>query len=141
MKIFYFMKIQRIIKSKFVWKPNKNHHTIQRLTVNSNVDKKLSEKKKLPINNISNSDKKEIEYFSKWGDLIVIKADKGMVTVILDLEDYIVKANNQLENNLLYQRLNEDPVTKHTKMVNTATKNLRGKNFLEIGPQKQSKKS
>ena len=64
-----------------------------------------------------------------------------MVTVILDLEDYIVKANNQLENNLLYQRLNEDPVTKHTKMVNTAAKNLRGKNFLEIAPQKRSKKS
>ena len=128
MKIFYFMKIQRIIKSKFVWKPNKNHHTIQRLTVNSNVDKKLSEKKKLPINNISSSGKKAIECFSKWGDLIVIKADKGMVTVILDLEDYIVKANNQLENNLLYQRLNEDPVTKHPKMVNTATKNLRSKN-------------
>lgn len=51
-----------------------------------------------------------------------------MVTVILDLEDYIAKANNQLENNLLYQRLNEDPVTKHPKMVNTATKNLRSKN-------------
>ena len=60
-----------------------------------------------------------------------------MLTVILDLEDYIAKVNNQLENKLLYQRLNEDPVTKHTKMVNTATKNIRSKNFLEVGPQKR----
>lgn len=46
-----------------------------------------SQRKKLPINNLSNNDKKAIQYFSKRDDLIITKADKEGATVILDIED------------------------------------------------------
>ena len=59
-------------------------------------------KKKLPIINPSNNDKKATEYFSKLIDLITAKADKGRTTVILDLGDYIAKVNRQPSNNLFY---------------------------------------
>ena len=78
------------------------------------------EKKKLLINNLSHSDKKVIEYFSKRYDLIITNAEKRGAIVILDVEDHVVKANNQLKHELFYHRLNEDPTTKHSETVNTA---------------------
>ena len=58
--------------------PSKNHHKTQTFieAVNNDADKTFLEKKKLPINNLSNSDKKAIEYFSKLDDLIITKQVK-----------------------------------------------------------------
>ena len=47
-----------------------------------------------------------MEHFSKRNDLVITKADKGRATVILDVTDYIAKANEQLQDNSFYQKLN-----------------------------------
>ena len=52
---------------------------------------------KLPKNNLTDTDKNAIEYFSKRNNLVKMKADKGGATVILDVKDYISKANEQLK--------------------------------------------
>ena len=52
---------------------------------------------KLPKNNLTDTDKNAIEYFSKRNNLVIMKADKGGATVILDVKDYISKANEQLK--------------------------------------------
>ena len=67
----------------------------------------------MPGNNLTNTDKNAVEYFSKRNHLVITKADKGGATVILDVKDYIAKANEQLQDNSFYQKLNVDPTTKH----------------------------
>lgn len=57
------------------------------------------------------------------------KSDKGGATVILDVEDYIAKVNDQFENNLFYQRVNGDSKQNTLKLLIQLLKNLRNKNF------------
>ena len=64
---------------------------------------RFSDTKKLPKNNLTDTDKNAIKYFSKRNDLVLTKADKGGATVILDVKDYIAKANEQLQD--FYQKL------------------------------------
>ena len=45
----------------------------------------------------------------KRSDPDIRKVRKDGTTVILDAKHYISKANKQLQNNLFYQKLNEDP--------------------------------
>ena len=81
---------------------------------------RFSDKNKLPENNLTDTDKNAIEYFLKRNDLVKTKADKGGVTVILDVKDYISKANEQLQDNCFYQKLNVDSTAKHSEIVNSA---------------------
>ena len=54
-----------------------------------------------------------------------MKADKGGSTVILEVKDYIAKANKQLQDNLFYQKLNVDLIAKHSEIVNSAIENFK----------------
>lgn len=57
-----------VIKCKSNWEPKKNPHTIETIAeaVENNVKKILQEKNKLPRNNLSESDKAAIYYFTMW---------------------------------------------------------------------------
>ena len=48
-------------------------------------------------------------------------ADKGGATVILDVEDYIEKANKVLKDENYYKRISHDPTHEHMKIVNDIT--------------------
>ena len=52
---------------------------------------RFSDKKKLPKNNLTDTDKNPAENFSRRNDLVITKAEKGEATVILDVKDYIAK--------------------------------------------------
>ena len=91
---------------------------------------RFSDTKKLPKNNLTDTDKSAIEYISKRKDLVITKADKGGATVILDVKDYIAKANEQLQDNSFYQKLNVDPTTKHSDIVNSAIESFRKQELL-----------
>ena len=67
--------------------------------------------------NISQHEKSIISEFSKWEDLVFTKADKGEATVILDVEDYIEKANKQLKDEDYYKRISHDLTHEHMKIV------------------------
>ena len=69
---------------------------------------RFSDKKKLPKSDLTDTDKNAVEYFSKCNDLVITKADKGGATVILDVKDYITKANEQLQDDYFYQKLNAE---------------------------------
>ena len=60
-----------------------------------------SYKNKLPKNNLTDTNKNAIEHFSKRNNLVIMKADKGGATVILDVKDYFAKTNKQLQGNFL----------------------------------------
>ena len=48
------------------------------------------------------------------------EGSKGGATVFLDVKVYIVKANEQLQDNSFYQKPNVNPIAKHSEIVNIA---------------------
>ena len=68
--------------------------------VNKDIVERFSDQNKLPKNNLTDTDKNAIEYFSKRNDLVITKADKGGATVILDVKDSTTKANEQFQDTL-----------------------------------------
>ena len=46
-----------------------------------------------------------MKYFSKRNDLVITKANKGGTSVILDVKDYIAKANEQLQDNSIKSQM------------------------------------
>ena len=120
------------IKSKTNWEPKKNHHTVETFieAVNKDIVERFSDTKKLPKNNLTDTDKNAIEYFLKRNDLLITKANKGGATVILDVKDYIAKANEQLQDNSFYQKLYVDPTAKHSDIVNSAIESFRKQELL-----------
>ena len=98
------------IKSKTNWEPKKNYRTVETFieAVKKDIVERFSDKKKLPKSDLTDTDKNAVEYFSKCNDLVITKADKGGATVILDVKDYIAKANEQLQDDDFYQKLNAE---------------------------------
>ena len=108
------------IKPKSTWEPPENHHTINTFmqTLSNDVDEIFKHKRTLLRNNISQREKSIISDFSKREDLVFTKSVKGGATVILDVEDYIEKANKELEDENYYKRISLDPSHEHMKMIN-----------------------
>ena len=106
-------------KPKSTWEPKKKHHTINSFieALNNDVDEIFKHKQTLPRNNISQHEKNIISEFSKREDLVFTKADKGGAIVILDLEDYIEKANKELKDEIYYKKISYDPTHNYMKIV------------------------
>ena len=111
------------IKPKSTWEPPENHHTINTFmqTLSNDVDEIFKHKRTLLRNNISQREKSIISDFSKREDLVFTKSVKGGATVILDVEDYIEKANKVLKDENYYKRISHDPTHEHMKIVNDIT--------------------
>ena len=54
-----------------------------------------------------------------------MKAGKGGATAFPDVKDYIAKANEQLEYSFFNQKLNVDPTTKYSEIVNSTIASFR----------------
>ena len=85
----------------------------------------MQEKKNLPRNNFSISDKRAKDYFRKREDIVLTKDEKGGATVIMDVGEYIIKANQQLTEGNFYSKLNEDPTRKHSDIVNNTIESFK----------------
>ena len=121
-----------IIKCKSNWEPKKNHHTIETFVeaVENNVENILQEKKKLPRNYFSESDKAAIDYFTKREEIVITKTDKGGPTAIMDVDECISKANQQLTDGNFHRKLNEDPTRKYSDIVNNTIKSFKKQELL-----------
>ena len=93
---------------------------------------RLSDKNKLLQNNFTNSDENAIAHFLKCKDLVITKSDKGRSTVILHVKDYIVKANEKLQHNLFYQKLNVDSTARHSRIVNCCRKFQKARTIIKL---------
>ena len=56
---------------------------------------------------ISESDKATTDYFINQEDIVMTKAEKGGATVIMDVNEYMSKANQQLTDGNFYRKLNK----------------------------------
>ena len=83
----------------------------------------MQEKKKLPRNYFSESDKAAIDYFTKREDIVITKTDK-------DVDECISKANQQLTDGNFHRKLNEDPTRKYSDIVNNTIKSFKKQELL-----------
>ena len=93
--------------------------------VDTDVVKRFVDKNKHLKINLMVTDKNAKEHFSKCSDYIIMKADEGGTTVILDVKDYIENTNKQLQDNSFYQTQNVDPIVKHSEIVNSPIESFR----------------
>ncbi|XP_072016889.1 uncharacterized protein [Amphiura filiformis] len=72
---------------------------------------------KLPPSNISKEQRTAISTLGKDNNILVLPADKGRCTVVLDKSDYEEKANALLNDAKVYEPLKRDPTAGYKKKV------------------------
>ena len=93
-------------------------------------DIKSSKTKKLPRDNLAKSEREALVNLQKRNDIIITKADKGGVVVILDIKDYIAEADRQLNDTNNYEQLDFDPTELNTEKIKSEINNLKNENLL-----------
>ena len=93
--------------------------------LNNDTYELFKHKQTLSHNNILLHEKNIISEFSKQEDLVFSKADKGRATVILDVGDYIEKANKELKYENYYKKISHDPTHEHKKIVRDTIETFR----------------
>ena len=80
---------------------------------------KIVRKTKIPTSNITTEERKALFELKKDQDIIILPADKGRTTVILDKQDYKEKVDNLLADTSTYTKLSRNPTSKFkNKLVN-----------------------
>ena len=77
------------------WTPKETHRTVETFieAFKNELQKEEQIKKKLPKNNLTKSEIEALKELSIRDDTIITKADKGEVIVIINVDNYINKAN------------------------------------------------
>ena len=96
-------------------KPNEDNDTSSDIP---NIKPRSTWERPKHTTSLTRSQKHLISEFSKQEYLVFTKADKGGTTAILDVEDYIEKANKELKDEKYYKRIGHDPPHEHMKIVN-----------------------
>ena len=71
-----------------------------------------------------------MEDLTKRKDIIITNADKGGAVVIMDVENYVNKANCQLSDKRNYKNLQKDPKLQHSNLVNDTIDRFKKENIL-----------
>ena len=101
-------------KNNSEWEPGNVHHTVKTFTedfknrVKHNINKN-GQNLAMNRKNLSKKETKAMDDLSKRDDIVVCKANKGGAVVITDVEDYINKANRQLNDKRFYKKVEENP--------------------------------
>ena len=72
---------------------------------------------KLPKSNINRKQRDALKNLAKNKDILVIGADKGKATVILDKDDYETKLQALLDDEKTYEKLDKDPTPKYKRKL------------------------
>ncbi|XP_078347130.1 uncharacterized protein LOC144632375 [Oculina patagonica] len=70
---------------------------------------KIISKSKPPRSNISKAEREAIKYLAKDDSIVILPADKGRTTVILNKQDYHTKVKALLDDTNTYEKLTSDP--------------------------------
>jgi hypothetical protein len=108
----------------------------QRVGVLLTKMKKTKEYK--PFNTyITPKERKVAETFLKQNEnVVVVKADKGNGTVLLEKEEYRKKMNEHLADLTTYKMVENDPTMSIQRKNNQIVKNLADKGYIEVGLKK-----
>ena len=102
------------------WTPPNNHHTIntyiEAAKKSIKQNKTVTPRKIRP--NLSKDEKVALKDLLKQDDIIITNADKGGTVVIMDVNDYIREAKQQLNGSKNYKVLVKDPTITNNDLVN-----------------------
>ena len=68
----------------------------------------------------------------KRNGIIIMKADKGDVAVILDMKDHINETSRQLNYTNNYKQLDFNPTELHIEKIKSEINNLKNENLLTL---------
>ena len=80
--------------------------------------------------NLSKEERKALNNVKERDDVIFTKADKGEATVIWDTKDYIEEAEQQLNNEKFYLKLNYCPEEEHSRLISNTLDEFANNNEL-----------
>ncbi|XP_072033096.1 uncharacterized protein [Amphiura filiformis] len=80
---------------------------------------------KVPEQNVTKEERKAIKDLKKAEDIIILPADKGKSTVVLDRVDYDEKVNTMLGDKKTYEELPNDPTAKYKRKLVSALSKLK----------------
>jgi hypothetical protein len=69
---------------------------------------------------MSNEERAALKNLRNDENLVILKADKGGVTVLMNLSDYNRKMNEHLTQSASYRKLNRNPINKIIRKVKKA---------------------
>ncbi|XP_072050219.1 uncharacterized protein [Amphiura filiformis] len=80
---------------------------------------------KVPEQNVTKEERKAIKDLKKAEDIIILPADKGKSTVLLDKVEYEEKVNTMLGDKKTYEELPADPTAKYKRKLVSALSKLK----------------
>ena len=87
---------------------------------------KIENQKPQPFSSLTKGDRKSLQNLSERDDIVITKADKGGVVVIIDAKDYIREAESQLKKEVKY-----DPTETHSRLTNDTIKRFKKQKMME----------
>ncbi len=87
-------------------------------------------KAKPPPSNISAKERKALKTLAKNKDIMILPADKGKATVIMDTQEYKDKVNRILSDKKTYEPLPKDPTDSYRRKLIALLKPLKEKGKL-----------
>ena len=72
---------------------------------------------KPPRSNVSKGERQAIDELKKLKDIVILPADKGKATVILDKEEYMSKVKLTLSDTKTYETLKKDPTPTYKRQL------------------------
>ena len=74
---------------------------------------------KLPPSNITKEEREALQTLKKYSNVMILPADKGRATVILNTVDYKTKCQDLLNDKITYKQPKKDPTNSYrTKLIN-----------------------
>ncbi|XP_076396721.1 uncharacterized protein LOC143265924 [Megachile rotundata] len=98
--------------------PTEQANEIRRLTTNT------LKSAKAPTSNLTKSEQKALQDIRKRKDILILPADKGNMTVIMDRNEYVKKVHDLLDNTT-YRTVNKDPTPSVERATTTLIKNAK----------------
>ena len=93
---------------------------------------KVLKNKKIVRPNITLEERKALLRLKQEDNILILPADKGRATVLLDKIDYEHKIEQMLADSTTYLRLQKDPTTKYKNKLTKLLKNLKDNNKITI---------
>ena len=111
----YGNKSSKFIWEKSSWEPKSIHHNVNTFIDAVTKDLENHPKSTLPK---SKNEREAIAELAKRDAIIISKAEKGGSTVFMSINDYIIRANKELNNPMFYKKLDFNPTEQYNTKIN-----------------------
>ena len=86
----------------------------------------------LPDNNLTNDERQALKRLKTDKDIVILPADKGRVTVVMDRTDYHDKMNGLVNDKQTYEELKRDPTPALQRKLNSKLLKLKKTDAIDI---------